>query len=575
MREDIRDLIPFYVAGTLTEEDRRLVEAYLREGEDYRAELEDWQAIAQAVREEVDPKGHRLPPISERVRASLSQPVAALDATQPAQPVSTPTVQNIQPVVVGPARDDAQPSKPKGKPRRNVEISFTLAAAVVVFVAMGVLFVVWNQLRTQQPSIDGENPSMAQVSTVAMPPTEINGNTGSGPSNDGPEPDGPDGDLGILAPVMTNTPLPPVPSQTPMPPTAVLPTPFPLPSTNAPFVPSPGVPMGGGGENLAGAELAASESGVDGPVDAPEGDAGAEVAFAGANTGQCTVTNNSSQSIIARQYAGEQFDSLTLVRPGESLTAYVFVFDASGETWYEAVNVGQGLAGWVRASEVLVSGDCTALILPTPTQAGVPGFATPFVDTSVCRVSSAISVQLTVYGSPQESAPVIGTMRPHQILEVRGQSNNGWFQVFNTNRNRAFTTGWVPMSSVVQNGDCTNLPVLDAQPSRTPPPSPTIVFEACQVRTADGRGFTLRGGPGDNYALVGEIPSAQAQTMDLAMRAENGWLLLREPGAVRSLGWVNGSNAFLVGRCDLAPLISLQLFQAQETPIATWTPAAQ
>ena len=71
MHEQWRDLVPFYVAGTLPAGDRAAVEEHLAECAECREVLREWRLVAAAAQSETSERAIELPPLSAAVRASL------------------------------------------------------------------------------------------------------------------------------------------------------------------------------------------------------------------------------------------------------------------------------------------------------------------------------------------------------------------------------------------------------------------------------------------------------------------------------------------------------------------------
>ena len=74
MQDKWKDLIPFYVAGTLSEDDKQALEAYLIQcGDPCHDEVEEWRAIASATWQHANTNALTVPPLSQAVPDEVLQ----------------------------------------------------------------------------------------------------------------------------------------------------------------------------------------------------------------------------------------------------------------------------------------------------------------------------------------------------------------------------------------------------------------------------------------------------------------------------------------------------------------------
>lgn len=128
------DLIPFYVAGTLPEAEKRAFEQILASDEAYQIQLEEWITVAEGVRQKV---------------AQWSTPL--------------PPLRHVQPVLRMPSPSPA----PLSLPRRRVPV--TLVASIL-FIFVFVLFVLVSQVNKEEDkplASATETPQACMVSNQA------------------------------------------------------------------------------------------------------------------------------------------------------------------------------------------------------------------------------------------------------------------------------------------------------------------------------------------------------------------------------------------------------------------------
>lgn len=131
--QDWQEQIPFYIAQSLSPEQRRSFESHLATCNSCQAEIDEWRMIASAVWREADDAARKLPPLSQEVYNRLSyrdKPPVSRYAANPPRP---------QPPQANPSHDTFQSPKnvtvlPK-QPR--IQIPVTMVAGLVVAVLFG------------------------------------------------------------------------------------------------------------------------------------------------------------------------------------------------------------------------------------------------------------------------------------------------------------------------------------------------------------------------------------------------------------------------------------------------------
>lgn len=154
------DLIPFYVNGTLNEQERRQFNQYLAENLDDAVYIDQWREIAEATVLLVQPATVRLPPISKAVRDALHPvsvtPLPRLNDNDTHQQATHPGSRIMPP----PPLHQPSSSKlkhndiPPGRLRKHraTGTGITLAAAVLVMISMGILLSFPNRLLSDNPT---------------------------------------------------------------------------------------------------------------------------------------------------------------------------------------------------------------------------------------------------------------------------------------------------------------------------------------------------------------------------------------------------------------------------------------
>jgi hypothetical protein len=136
--QEWQDLVPFYVAQSLTAEQVRHFETHLASCKDCQAEIDEWRMVASAVWRDTDEVARQLPALSQEVYNRLSYrdraPVSRYSANppRPQPPQAAPTeVHSVAPKVM---------VLPKS---RRVQLPITMVAGLVVAVIFGGLLMMF------------------------------------------------------------------------------------------------------------------------------------------------------------------------------------------------------------------------------------------------------------------------------------------------------------------------------------------------------------------------------------------------------------------------------------------------
>lgn len=308
MHDQWQDLIPFYIAGTLSAYERAALEQHLAQCDVCRTAASEWALIADAVRSEADAWARPLPPLSKGVRQDVLNSKSArngsIGRTLP-PPSQYPPIYQRPPVTPF--------------PRRRTWVPATLVAMLAAVLVFGGLLVMMaaRQNPAATPDFAGPGTGVARLSQEPdrSSPLPLVTNTPRG-----------GGDLGIL-PVNTPTPLS---------------TPSPAPSSP----PSAEPPVA--------ALQSSSATATTGPYTAPLPD-------------RCTVTPATGSPVLIYRWPHvEQTNGQ--INPGEYYISWVYTEDG----WYQVGRPGGGLGGWVRSSEVMLNGPCDQMMLPSATPSVSP-----------------------------------------------------------------------------------------------------------------------------------------------------------------------------------------------------------
>lgn len=401
MQEQWKDLIPFYVAGTLDEQRKQALEAYLQQcGDPCLQEVEEWRQIASLTWQSVVVDASDVPSLSQAVRAEVAQS-AELRASGKVISSELFTAKRPQSVTQAPVytRDQA-----RIKQRRPSRIPLTMVAAFMTVVIFGGILV--SQLTPED--LEPQTILLTEVPNTDVELTrEFGGNVGILPDNP---------DSGILS---TPTPFAPQPTRTPLPtlpPEALFTTtPFPLPT-----------------------QPQASELGFN-PIQ------------------ECMVRNDTQGALTVYRDASFSANSVGIMQAGQENTIRV-TYDG----WYE-LSYGR----WVHGENLLIFGDCSAVITATPTAIGDNPDDRINNGIPVCVIRNDGTDPVNLYQWADYDSPVNGRFPVGEQVDVAiGQ--NGWYQVFYAQ--------WVNSADVTVEGeDCNTLwiPTPTGSPVFVPSATPT------------------------------------------------------------------------------------------------------
>lgn len=434
MHEQWLDLIPFYVAGSLPQDQRRALEQHLRTCETCRREVREWDLIAGIVRQDADLYARHLPPLSTMVQEQLQQASFALNNNAPTQPMKPIDIREFEEPVV---------YRPPVPVRWSVA---SLAASVAVLLFVGALFIAMNQRLLER-----EDPDMTQVVAAALTqsvtpsasdtPTALSETATLIPSATLTE----TATQEPTRPLVTATRLPP--SQ--VPPTRVPPTAFP-PATATPVPPFIGI-------------------GVTPTFINPE---------ALVQQGDCLVTSAVGGSVAVRSNPDMSAQIIATLAFGEQWVVYNRL-----DTWAQVGSLDNTLSGWAVSAELAFTGNCAlgntaipTLVLPISTE---------------CQVRSFDGeTSLSIYAGPGFDFPLLTTISALDFLTASGRSDNNWYRV----RYQDSGIGWVEGSSIAEVTSCvglpiqyssTNSPTLEPTPTAMAPFSYLIGVDSYEVQTRE------------------------------------------------------------------------------------------
>ncbi len=229
MSHNWQELLPFYVAGTLSVEQRNVLETHLKTCPDCRARLKEWQMIAKGTRAEARGRGEQ-PPAFDLVRIkSAKLPQGGL------APVSVPT-----------------PPKLAQRPITDTPVLSRILGLAAAFIILGFAAIVLFQQTLNSPVYGGSTefaqltpgttltPGLGkatediQSASASLPaPSELPVLPATRPT----ETIVPTSTAILIATATQEPTLTPVPTNTPIPPTST-PRPTNLPPTTMPVVPT-------------------------------------------------------------------------------------------------------------------------------------------------------------------------------------------------------------------------------------------------------------------------------------------------------------------------------------------------
>lgn len=475
MHNEWLDLIPFYVAGTLSQSDMVALEHHLARCESCFGALSEWREVATVVRREAQAWGEILPPLSNAVRAQLV----------PSSQNGYKHTQNLsglvdQTTVYVPAK-----SRRSTRAKRQLRPSLSLIAAIfVVVIFSGILLYGVSQSGKNdggQYGSQGENPPAARTATntpLILP--SLNPLTPS---------------LTITPFVINNPPQTIRPVSTIAPATledcwviatttvdvyryadtgAII-TDILVPGDSRRAV----VTTGTGWYQIGNDQ----QLGIIGWVSIEdvtlEGDCDSLVTpsatpYGTPNDREVCLVGVAIDGLVNLYIApGPDFEIVSTLQVGEFLRT-----DArTQDNWYRVILENGNFLAWVYFEDIETNGTCdnlpvigTSTIVPSPT-----------VPSDVCLLNSLSGFGLHLYAGPGLSYDIINNFS--DPLVVTGLSDNGWYRVERRVGNVRWI-GWVAEeNATITTGICDGLPVIPSagyipnpMPSVTPTmasPSPT------------------------------------------------------------------------------------------------------
>ncbi|MEM9953151.1 MAG: SH3 domain-containing protein [Chloroflexota bacterium] len=408
-----QDLIPFYVAQTLSAEELRQFEAHLVGCETCQQEIDEWRTIASAVWRDTETIARTLPPLSPKVYEQLQQRKQIL------LPEATHT-------------DSASvPTNVRQLPRQRSRVPLTLVAGIVVAVLFGGLLMMLA-LRQPQQDDDSEvivlnssvtplsdSPAVNIIATVTQRPTDMGiiptmavdtstpsvslfaTNTDVPPVLD-PPPELPTDDPSIASMAILETDVPEASFNPTVFPTPIPPTPTETPDMS--FV----APLGSG------PHITLTPDVVD-------------------NLGRplCELFNPTNAPIELYEHPDRNSQIVTVLVPDDLMR----VVGRSNTGWYliEAVSGGRG---WLQQSFAYVRGNCddsvpSVTVQPTATRilatTTLQAIGTPNFERVVVSASFA-----DLYAEPSFDSAVIGVADRDDEFPVfgyQGTGTNRWVNV--------------------------------------------------------------------------------------------------------------------------------------------------
>ena len=427
MRDQWQDLIPFYVANTLSDREKQAFESYLKDcGAPCQQAVEEWRTIGSATWQSINTNIPDLPPLSPDVLNEIATDASyrasnKVVTSQQFNGENNPHQAPVYPRSVSPANR---------KPRHSRSLPLTMVAAVLTVVIFGGILV-------SQLSPNDLDPLAGVIELTDEPETTIEPSEQfSGPA--GVEPVNPNGSGIISTPTLlaprasaTFTPTA-IPSRTPIPPT---------------------------------------QAAID--LDATQ--------MTGLPFGSCWIRNDTSGALTTYRNASFDAEIVGIFRPNSQAQIRI-VFGA----WYEL-----SYGNWVHGASVTVFGDCTQVWTATPTAIGDGntnnGGGT--VDDGIpdCVVRNDTSEPLPLYQWAMTSSPVNGQLSPGESKNIYVGAN-GWYQVFyaqwvSGTEVTLFGDGcdqlWIPTPTFFPNTTPTPVPTATSEviltpsvpfvPSATPP----------------------------------------------------------------------------------------------------------
>lgn len=469
MQDKWKDLIPFYVAGTLTDKERQAVERYLNDcGAPCFEELETWRQVASATWQYGNAVAQDLPPLSQAVRAEVARDNGQGNIITPGgfreESIANPTGAPVYP------RSVSQPKQVRRAPR----VPLTMVAAFVTVVLFGGILI--SQLK---PGDLDPGAGVIQLTEAGdgIVTQQFGGSVGLDPASPTP------GNGGIIATPTQNAPRPsatfaptttPLPSQQPQTSELAIAGATVTPEgcfvrndtqsaisiyqnasfdaqrrTNTSFVPgsiasirvtfngwyelSYGNWVYGGNLSIVGdcSNLLTATPTLVGWDNTATPDPGVP---------QCVLSNENSDPVMLYQWPDTSSAPNGRLSPGEQVQIYI----GNQQGWYQVF-----YAQWAQASDVSVTGTgCNNLWVPTPTiqpVATLPPANPPSADHPVAVVTTEYTL---LRGNPSTLGIFIEQVPQNTSLSIiahNGQNGPArWYLVQSPNGR----TGWVPSLDV-------------------------------------------------------------------------------------------------------------------------------
>ncbi len=445
MHNNWEELIPFYIAGTLSKAEASRLENHVAHCDDCRKSLDEWRQIASVVRADAASQMRDLPPLSARVLQVANGQASVRHYSY--IPSATP-----------------QPT------RGYRSASITLIAAVITVVLIGGLLTLMLTRTPQQQQ---------GVALLPSPTATVNTATSLAPSAESseaalsasPEASQSASSQGLTPQIIVIEPsatpvsptpnvgtptIPPtstIPAPTYVVPTLVYPTPLRLPTRVYPtavppnHVQQPQPPT---------------------TMPAPESSQELQPFALMQTTATCTLQVAQTNSVV-NLYDGPG-TNYPVIRTFSSDDQLIALGKTDGG-WYRAQyepNNDQSV-GWVQQSLVVTSGTCDNLPLISVTDNALPTPTTIPVQPLVL-----VSSDVTLYSGPGTNYPIVGTARGGVSYDVQAQSAN-WYLITLSNG----TSAWISAALVQLSPPDAAIPqAATIPPSPAPNPASATVSPA-------------------------------------------------------------------------------------------------
>ncbi len=414
-----QDLIPFYVAQSLSSDDMRRFEQHLASCASCQQDIDDWRIIASAVWRQADSVARDLPPLSQEVYNRLNYRDRAPQSRYSSNP---------------PQRKESASLVRPMKQSRRFAMPFTLVAGIVVAVLFGGLLML---IALRPPQNDVE---------IALNMTDISANSDTAAANNGlvdatrtplPTTQG----LGIIPtlapeiqPTMTNG-APVFFTNTPQSPPLNPPAIAESSATNqTPLIAPPTISNGDSDVSAVSAAVIADITRT--PIPAPLG--GGPYITVTPNTFAeglplCEAFNPTGVPIEVYSRADRNSEIVGILIPDTTL----LVTAQSTTGWY-LLRLVDGSQGWLQSGFAYLRGNCSgvipiATIVPTATRTRVP--PTPVADIQSATLDSIVVINAAfadLYQAPTFNSEIVGVAARNQqfpVIGYQGTGTNRWVLV--------------------------------------------------------------------------------------------------------------------------------------------------